>query len=220
MLRIFRSRLPTLDEALNEIQRVKTVERYLAPDCMATSVECILDYREGDRRDLILCGFQEYVHGCVLDPWTIIDRTDLLPTLYDQLEPSKQQAGPDRDRWVDEVRKKGREFVQRVKRMIAEAGTVPDLAGAGNLIVTAAGEIRLVDINNISRVAFNGSIYLDEKGYPVCDKSIEALSLVQEKVAGMPVDKQEPLYRYFLDPGRWKSVKAKEAQFWKNQSRD
>jgi hypothetical protein len=68
-------------------------------------------------------------------------------------------------------------------------------------MVTAAGKFRLVDINNIFPVAFDGSVYLDEKNYFVADKSIEVLFLIQEKVAGLPVD-------------------GKEAQFWKNQSQD
>jgi len=218
MFRIFRSRLPTLEKALNEIQRVKTVERYLAPDYMATSVECIADYRIADRRELVLCGFQEYVRGGILDPWTILGEADLLPSLYDELAHVEEETGRDKTRWVDAVRKTGRSFVDRVKRMIDEAGTIPDLAGAGNLIVTAAGEIRLVDINNISPVEFDGSISLDEKGYPVSDKSIEALFLIQKKVAGVPVDRQEGLFRHFLDPDRWKRVKSREARFWKNRA--
>jgi len=218
MLRIFRSRLPTLAKALNEIQRVKTVERFLAPDCMATSVECILDYRIADRWELVLCGFQEYVPGVILDPWAILGETDLLPSLHDELQGREEETGPDGKAWIDTVRKKGRTFVDRVKRMVAEAGTIPDLAGAGNLIVTAAGEIRLVDINNISPVACDGSISLDEKGYPVGDKSIEALFLIQEKVAGRPIDRQEGLFKHFFDPVRRKEVKAREALFWKKQS--
>ena len=220
VLRIFRSRLETLDRALDEIQRVKTVERYLAPDFMATSVECIVDYRNADRFELMLCGFQEYIPGSILDPWTILDGADLLPTLYAQLD--KQEIGSvlDREPWIAAIRRKGNDFVQRVKRMIAESETIPDLAGAGNLIVTGSGEIRLVDINNISPAGIDDAIYLDEKGYPVSDKSIEALSLIQKKVAGRPIDRQESLFGHFLDPDRWKRVKAKEEQFWKNQSKD
>lgn len=45
MFRIFRTRLKTLDEALGEIDRVKIVERFLGPDFMATSTECIVDYQ-------------------------------------------------------------------------------------------------------------------------------------------------------------------------------
>ncbi|WP_319522285.1 hypothetical protein [uncultured Desulfosarcina sp.] len=214
MLRIFRSRLRTLDNALKEIGRVKTVERYLAPNFMATSQECIVDYQGPEGRDLLLCGFQEYVAGSIVDPWTILDRSDLLPALYDGAAGPADGDAPPMNRWVRTVRQNAREFVARIKRMIVEAATIPDLAGAGNLIVTASGETRLVDINNISPVDFEGAIFLDEKGYPVCDKSIEALSLIEEKVAGQPIDKYNGLYKRFFDPVRWAAVKAREREFW------
>ncbi len=95
--------------------------------------------------------------------------------------------------------------------MISEAGHIPDLAGAGNLIITTSGGIRLVDINNISGVSLDPSIHLDEKGYPVCDKSIEALSLIEEKILGRQVDMEADIYKWFLDPERQKALKAKEA---------
>ena len=214
MLRIFRSRLRTFDDALKEIGRVKTVERYLAPDFMATSVECIVNYQGPQGRDLLLCGFQKYVAGGIVDPWTILDQSDLLPALYDGAAGSDAEAALPKNLWIRAVRKNGREFIARIKRMIVEAATIPDLAGAGNLIATASGEFRLVDINNISPVDFDGSIFLDEKGYPVCDKSIEALALIENKIAGQPVNKQSELYKSFFDPVRWKAVKAKEAAFW------
>lgn len=214
MLRIFRSRLRTLDKALNEIGRVKTVEHYLAPDFMATSVECIVDYRGPAGRDLLLCGFQKYAAGSIVDPWTILDHSELLPALYDGAVGSADGGAPPMNRWIRTVRQNGRAFVARIKRMIDEAATVPDLAGAGNLIVTASGEIRLVDINNISPVDFDGSILLDEKGYPVCDKSIEALALIEKKIAGQPLGTYRGLYKHFFDPARWKAVKARETEFW------
>jgi hypothetical protein len=218
MFRIFRSRLQTLDKALGEIARVKIVERYLAPDCMATSVECIVAYAGPAGPDLILCGFQEYVPGVVLDPWSILDSAGLIASLYDQTESSDDAPILPKNRWIDVVREKGMQFVARIKQMVFEDGHIPDLAGAGNLIVTPTGEVRLVDINNISPIAFDESIFLDEKGYPVCDKSVEALSLMQEKVARRPVDRQDKLFRHFLDPLRWKDVKAIEEKFWKNRS--
>ena len=218
MFRIFRSRLKTLDKASKEIGRVKLVERYLAPDFMATSVECIVDYQGPEGWDLMLCGFQEYVHGETLDPWTILDGNSLLPTLFDQLHSADTKAGMSSDQWVATVRQKGQRFIEQVKLMIVQAGHIPDLAGAGNLIITAGGDIRLVDINNISRVDFDASINLDEKGYPVCDKSIEVLALIEEKVLGRRADMQDDLFKRFLDPKRWEIVKAKEALFWKNRA--
>ncbi len=218
MLRIFRSRLKRLDRALKEIERVKIVERYLSPDFMATSVECIMDYHGPDGWDLMLCGFQEYVQGEILDPWTILDGVNLLPSLYDQLHNAERASALSKETWIAAVRQNGQQFVANLKRMILEAGHIPDLAGAGNLIITAGAEIRLVDINNISRVDFDGSINLDEKGYPVCDKSIEALALIEEKIIGRRVDMQDKLFKHFLESNRWKVVKAKEALFWKNRS--
>lgn len=214
MFRIFRARLKTLDRALNEIGRVKIVEHYLAPDFMATSQECIVEYRRPGGWDLMLCGFQEYVSGESLDPWTILDSDRLLTGLYDQLGRHADADGLPQQRWVATVRQRSRHFVKRIKRMINDAGHVPDLAGAGNLILTVGGDIRLVDINNISRVDYATAIDLDEKGYPVCDKSIEALALIEEKLAGRPIDRQEKWYRHFLAPRRQAAVKAEEERFW------
>ncbi len=70
-----------------------------------------------------------------------------------------------------------------------------------------------MDINNISRVSFKATIPLDDRGYPVCDKSIEALSLIERKLLGCSIDAQDPLYRVFLDPERMKEVKSIEEEF-------
>lgn len=218
MFRIFRTRLQTLDQALEEIGRVKIVERFLAPDWMATSVECIVEYRRSGSTQPVLCGFQEYVPGEVLDPWTILDHAALLPSLYDRFHTGGSGTVLAQPLWIDTVRIKTARFVDRIKRMIAEAGHIPDLAGAGNLIITTEGDIRLVDINNISRVNSGASVPLDEKGYPVCDKSVEALALIEEKVLGRAVDRREKLYGQFLDAGRIKAVKAFEASFWNRRS--
>jgi hypothetical protein len=214
MFRIFRARLKTLENALFEISRIKIVERYLAPDFMARSTECIVDYQGPEGRDLMLCGFQEYVAGEILDPWTILDAADLLPALYETFRCQDRPLTISRNQWIATVRQKGCRFISKIKLMISEAGHIPDLAGAGNLIITASGGIRLVDINNISCVSIDPSIHLDEKGYPVCDKSIEALSLIEEKILGRPVDMQEKIYKWFLDPNRQKALKAKEVLFW------
>jgi hypothetical protein len=215
MFRIFRSRLKTLEKALFEIDRVKIVERYLAPGFMARSTECIVSYSGPEGRDLMLCGFQEYVAGEILNPWTILSAADLLPALYETFRCDNSALALSKDQWIARVRQMGSRFIEKIKRMISEAGHIPDLAGAGNLIITVDGSVRLVDINNISRVVFDSTIILDEKGYPVCDKSVEALSLVEEKILGRPVDMNEELYQRFLDPQRRKAVKAKEDLFWR-----
>lgn len=215
MFRIFRTHLETLEKALAETARVKLVERYLADGYMARSTECIVDYTGPDGRDIVLCGFQEYVPGEVLDPWTILDSTDLLPVLYHAVSQRKDAQPLPEEQWLETIRQHGKEFVRRIKQMITEAGHIPDLAGAGNLIVSDQGDIRLVDINNISPVTFDVSIRLDEKGYPVGDKSVEALSLIEEKLFGRTVDRNEPVYRHFLDPQRLIRVGKKERRFRK-----
>ena len=218
MFRIFRTHLETLEKALAETARVKLVERYLADGYMARSTECIVDYKGPDGRDLVLCGFQEYVPGEVLDPWTILDSTDLLSVLYHAVSQRKDARPLPEEQWMKTIRQHGEEFVRRIKRMVTEAGHIPDLAGSGNLIVNDQGDIRLVDINNISPVAFDASIRLDEKGYPVGDKSVEALSLIEEKLFGRTVDRDDPVYRHFLEPQRLIRVSEKERQFRKQIS--
>ena len=99
--------------------------------------------------------------------------------------------------------------------MITHAGYIPDLAGVGNLIITSNGEVCLVDINNISPVYNDSTIPLDEKGYPVCDKSIEAISLIEEKIVGRPINMEEKLYQQFLTSQRKRMVKEKVELFSK-----
>jgi hypothetical protein len=54
---------------------------------------------------------------------------------------------------------------------------------------------------------------LDDKGYPVCDKSIEAISILEQKLLDKPIDKTETLYKIFLDPQRMKDVSDLEEKF-------
>jgi hypothetical protein len=218
MFRIFRRRLPSLADALKEIARVKLVERYLAPDFMATSTECIVEYHGPDGPDLLLCGFQEYARGEIIDPWTILDAVDLPAVLYETFRNRGVKLTLPRDEWMRTVRQSGARFIEYIKRMITEVKHIPDLAGTGNLIITGEGNIRLVDINNISPVAFEEAVRLDEQGYPVCDKSVEALGLLEAKILGRPVDKDENVYRWFLDPHRRKVVRAKEDLFLKQKT--
>jgi hypothetical protein len=215
MFRIFRARLQTLAKVMQEIERVKLVERYLAPDFMATSTECIVDYQRPDGRDLLLCGFQEYVKGEVLDPWTVLESDQVLPVLYETIQRQESGFFTSKGEWISLVQKKGESFIKKIKTMVSETGHIPDLAGTGNLIITASGNICLVDINNISPVTMEASILLDEKGYPVCDKSIQALSLIEEKILGRPIDRNEKIYSWFLNPKRRVSVKFQEDRFWK-----
>lgn len=54
--RIFRTKFSVLEEALEEIRRVKIIEKYLAPNHLAVSEEFIVDYITDGRNDFILCG--------------------------------------------------------------------------------------------------------------------------------------------------------------------
>jgi hypothetical protein len=216
MLRIFRTKFTTLKSANEELGRVKIIAGFLAPEHMAISNEFLVDYKRGRKRDCLLCGLQEYVKGETVNPWTGLERAPLM-ALFHRMVPKKSEAF-DRvgERWLRTVHRHARAFVGKVREMILKASTVPDLAGAGNLILTPTGRIKLVDINNISRVSFNTTIPVDDRGYPVCDRSIEALSLLEEKLLQKPPEKKDKIYTLFLDPGRSKEVRAIERAFYQN----
>ena len=206
MLRLFRARFAKLEEALEEIARVKLIIRYLAPNHVAKSNEFLVSYRIGGIREILLCGLQEYIPGEILDPWAPLDDQAVAELLN---RASSPHAGynkvpmPDR---IENTKNQVRSFVSKVKKMIAQAGHIPDLAGIGNLIITADGQLKLVDINNISPISLDKSIFRDDHGYPVCDKSIEALALLERKVLGNPLPAGDALYRIFLEPARMRAV--------------
>ncbi len=219
IFRIFRARLKTLDRALEEIRRVKITEQYLAPAYLAKSDEFVVDYIGPQGRDLMLCGLQEFVEGEILDPWGILDSGDLVEVMWHNLCADRQHSDSDKARWIDGTRSKTAIFIAKIKQMILEKEHVPDLAGVGNLVMIPSGEIKLVDMNNISRVGFDSDIQLDDRGYPVCDKSIEALSLLEHNILGRPVDTGEPIYRHYLDPHRRKEVQAREEFFYQQRTK-
>jgi hypothetical protein len=213
ILRIFRKRFNTLEDADEELKRVKIIQTYLAPDYLAMPGEFLVDYSRHGRGDVLLCGLQEYVQGQILDPWGPLNRDHLASFGYDLGFGDVEDSARISDQWICSVRERAQEFIKRLKQMIAETGHVPDLAGAGNLILAQSGNIKLVDINNISRVSFDPVINLDDRGYPVCDKSIEALSLIEQKLLGRPLRRNGPLYDTFLCPERMKKVKALDEEF-------
>ena len=215
VFRIFRSRFKTVDEVWVEVERVRMVSHYLAPDFMAHSSECIVEYHGPHGPELMLCGFQQYIDGEIIDPWTILDSAALLPSLYKAMCARKVTMSRARDEWVAGAREKGLLFIEKIKSMMTRSGHIPDLAGVGNLIITPNGEICLVDINNISPVSDNSTILLDEKGYPVFDKSVEALSLIEEKIVGRPIDMGEKFYKLLLGEQRKRMVEEKVEIFWK-----
>lgn len=213
MLRIFRTKFYHLNEALDEVGRVKTIVKYLGPEHLALSDEFLVDYITPRRRDFVLCGLQDFVDGEILDPWNPLDKSHLI-SLWERMGGGKEYVSEKgRKRFIQIVTKNSESFINKVKKMIYEANHVPDLAGVGNLILTPSGDIKLVDINNISKVTFESAIRLDDKGYPVCDKSIEALSLLEQKLLHRPINMGERIYGTFLDPQRMDHLRALEREF-------
>ncbi len=213
MLRIFRTRFRGKEQAREEIRRVKRIERYLAPDFMAMSEEFLVTYTGCGGPDFLLCGLQQYVEGEVLDPWRGLGEPQL-EALFARMESPRDPGRRDRyGAWIGTLRQKAKRFIGKLQEMILGEGLVPDLAGVGNLLITREGDIKLVDINNISTVSFGADVLLDDRGYPVCDKSIEALSLLEQNFLDDSGESGAFIYRVFLDPERMKKVKAAEAAF-------
>jgi hypothetical protein len=213
MLRIFRTRFESLHDAEDELKRVKIVQTYLAPDHVARSQEFLVDYEVQGKPQMLLCGLQEYVKGEVLEPWSHLDKAYLTSLGRDIGIEANEDLNVTNSRWFGAVQDKAESLVGKLKQMVLEAGHVPDLAGVGNLILTRSGEIKLVDINNISNVSFDSTIPLDDRGYPVCDKSIRVISLLEEKLLGRSVGEDDPIYETFLRPDRIKQVRALEEKF-------
>jgi len=213
ILRIFRTKFDSLEKIIEDIQKYKIIEKYLPPDCYAKSLEFVVEYIIKGKRDYVLCGLQDYVAGKVFNPWDLTKQdhlTNLIRSIqiqgYDSLKMTTQQL-------IQRVQKQVKKMIESLKKMIAEANCVPDLAGIGNFILTYDGEIKLVDINNVSRVSFGSDIRIDDKGYPVCDKSIEALSIIEQKLLHRTLDKNEKIYSIFLDSKRMQKVKDLDEKF-------
>ena len=203
VLRIFRTQFDTWQEAYEDILRFQVIKTYLTTDYIAVSEEFIADYAEGGTNRVILCGLQEFVRGQVLDPWALTGEC-----LLEKYNPCLLTEAPDIPAadWVQRVRHHVDRFVDRVRTMILKGRLIPDLAGVGNLLLSPDGLIKLVDINNIRPVIFGGPPLPDERGYPACDKSIEALSRIETHLLGRPVDPVDPIYRHFLTPERMREV--------------
>lgn len=220
MLRIFRTRFASLAQAIEEVKRVKMIEMYLGSDSIARSEEFLVEYEKSSGNEILLCGLQEYVEGEILDPWSYLGR-DHMMTLHRRMlyDDNPEESFP-ANNWFENLNKMAERFINNIKRLIIEAHHVPDLAGVGNLLIDRSGNIKLVDINNISEVFFDSVIRTDDIGYPVCDKSIEALSYLEQKLVGKPLDMNERIYKLFLDPDRRKEVKSMEESFHMSQNTD
>ena len=204
MLRIFRKRFCSAREAYEEINRLRIIEKYIDADQLARSDEFIVDYGAVSACDILLCGLQEYADGYELAPWRL-GHVDVLADLSGRLGSLGESSGG-RGAFMARLHAHGGRFVDSIRRMVMTAGFIPDLAGERNILITADGRLRLVDVNNVSPVVRGGSIYLDDNQYPVCDKSIEALSRMETHLLGRDIDPDDPVYRGFLDPGRMAEV--------------
>lgn len=208
ILRIFKTKFDSFRQATREIERVKIIERYLLPDYMAKSQEFLGSYHVDGKWDILLCGLQEYVTGIRLDPWGFIERKHLETILSDMGVAPGDSSGKIPRQLARQLQKHTERFILKIRQMIKDTGRIPDLAGDGNLILTGDGNVKLVDINNVSNVCFKNEISVDDKDYPVCDASVQALALIEQKMLERTIDMNDPLYRIFLDPVRQREARA------------
>jgi hypothetical protein len=213
MLRVFRRRFEQIDAVFAEIKRVKFIETFLTHRYMARSDEFIARYGRTGKGDFILCGLQEYVFGTELNPWHPFRLRDLPEILTSLAMGSQCHFPPDLGDILNVVQGSADRFIHGIKTMIRESGHIPDLAGEGNMLLTPSGDIKLVDINNISKVGFTPEVYLDDIGYPVCDKSIEALSLIEGHLLNRAPDMGDPVYEFYLAPDRMARVRDLDKAF-------
>jgi len=208
MFRILRTRFSCLEEVFDEIKKYTMILKFLGPELIAVSQEFIVEYHGAAGSEILLCGLQEYVKGEVLDPWNLKGDTPLdpfIPTVF------SGESSP--EKWIRNLLNDIKCFVEQTKKMILEMGFIPDLAGNGNLLITARGNLKLVDINNIIEVHYNDMIFLDDKKYPACDKSVEVLALLEKKVLQHKNFMDEKLYRHFFTPERRARVRQLEEKF-------
>ena len=213
MLRIFRKPISSLGDITDEIVNYQIIQEHLPAAFFASSSEFLVDYQKPDKREIVLCGLQEFVDGESLDPWN----PGILKSAQSYYRTRVPHDHVDQERYaarkISILQQHTRVFIKHLKKMARSARRLPDLAGVGNILFTSTATIHLVDINNISRISSSDAIPIDDKGYPACDKSIEALSLIEKGVLGHPINMQEDLYRFFLNPERMQRVRDIEKEF-------
>jgi len=217
MLRIFRLRFSRIEEVFDETRKLRIVEQYLGPKFLAVSSEFVVDYIGPDKRDFILCGLQDFVKGRGLDPWQPFNEIEKGNFHLRSNDFSNEEIEKETMTVIDRIQKNAANFIDGIKRMVLEANYVPDLAGVRNILLTPCGNIRLVDINNISYITFDSQIKVDDKGYPVCDKSIEALAQLEQNLLNRSINMREKIYKVFLEPERMKAVAEIENRFRKSK---
>jgi len=214
MLRLFRTRFRSRDDAVEEIRRLKVIEAYLPPENIARSEEFLVDYAVAGKMEILLCGLQVFVEGEILDPWSLDAEKHVLELLACISTVRVSESGDGRGaRWC-RLQEEAEIFIGSIKKMVRERRMIPDLAGIGNILLTRSGRIRLVDINNICHVRFDQNIDLDDKGYPACDKSIEALFLLERHLLTPHADITSLPYGHFLKPDRMEEVREMEEKFY------
>ena len=213
MLRILRKRFTSVEQVLGEIDAYALVVAYLGSEHVAVSTEFIVEYTGTGAAEIVLCGMQEYVNGALFDPWGLVE-TKPLESFYRSRFPGEQAVSVFVPGGLESVAS----FVHRTREMVTEAGCIPDLAGNGNLLMTHSGNLKLVDINNILQVGEDEAIPLDSKGYPSCDKSIEVLWILENRVLKTANATRDPLYRHFLSAERVEKVRRIEKTFFENIS--
>ncbi len=209
IFRIFRTRFTHADEIFFEINKYHMLLEALGTDHIALSEEFIVDYDINGKRQILLCGLQEYIDGEILDPWKISG-----PTYLAGLSGSFPGIGEKKSAWVETAEKNIKTFIKKIHQMIREKKYIPDLAGIGNLVLTRTGMLKLVDINNIVSIDFNPEIHIDDKGYPACDVSVHVLHMLETKLLGTDSKMNHPLYDFFLNKERKQRVKELEKQFY------
>jgi len=211
IFRILRNRFKSKEAIFQEIKKYHVLLQFLGPDLIATSQEFMVDYTGTGTSQIVLCGLQEYVEGQILDPWRLYGK-DYLLELFKSM-PNKDIQPCE---LVGKARNNIEKFVKKIRQMITNAGYIPDLAGIGNLIITPEGDLKLVDINNIVEIKLSNTILLDDKGYPSCDVSVEVLFILEQDILKKKISLDDPLFRFFLSPGRKKRIKTIEKEFYTN----
>ena len=213
ILRIYRKKFESFTQVNHEIHNYKILKSYLAPVFLANSEEFIVDYFAGQSFHMMLCGLQEYVEGDYLNPWGMCNKEILRDQYRSMIIGDNKNVENDTNLYIKNVTINIEKFIFQIKKMICEENLIPDLAGSGNIILTRGGSVKLIDINNISKVSNDDNIYLDDKGYPVCDKSIEAIAKIEQKLLNCKIDKNSPLYKKYLDQKRMAAVKDLDRKF-------
>lgn len=208
MLRILRTRFTTLDQALNEGKRYALLEKFLDPALIARSDEFIVDYIGPEKNAIILCGLQEYVAGAIFDPWSLSHH---IP--FEAFFRSKFPKEKLKNDCIQNALSSIATFIEQIRNMIVQSRCIPDLAGYGNLLLKPNGEIKLVDINNIIKIEENDTIFLDDKHYPSCDKSVEVLAILEHVILKTRSLLDDPLYAFYLSAERRERVSKLEKDF-------